>query len=137
MTESRPGLPGGCLASQLSPSFRIRKTIRSRAATQTTRRSLREKATLAESLMLSVTWRHIEAGCGLASRPPSKTQEAGTKMVDVTTNISNNNSSQASELDTLVIGAGFAGLYQLLCLRDRLGLSVRALEAGGGVGGTW
>ena len=36
-----------------------------------------------------------------------------------------------------MIGAGFAGLYQLLCLRDRLGLSVKALEAGGGVGGTW
>ena len=25
----------------------------------------------------------------------------------------------------------------MLCLRDRLGLSVKALEAGGGVGGTW
>jgi cation diffusion facilitator CzcD-associated flavoprotein CzcO len=44
---------------------------------------------------------------------------------------------QATELDALVVGAGFAGLYQLLCLRDRLGLSVKALEAGGGVGGTW
>ena len=42
-----------------------------------------------------------------------------------------------TELDALVIGAGFAGLYQLLCLRDRLSLSVQALEAGGGVGGTW
>ncbi len=41
------------------------------------------------------------------------------------------------ELDALVVGAGFAGLYQLLCLRDRLGLSVKVLEAGGGVGGTW
>jgi len=41
------------------------------------------------------------------------------------------------EFDALVIGAGFAGLYQLLCLRDRLGLSVRLLEAGDGVGGTW
>src|SRR5919202_409903 len=40
-------------------------------------------------------------------------------------------------LDALIIGAGFAGLYQLLCLRDRLGLSVKVLEAGGGVGGTW
>ncbi len=39
-----------------------------------------------------------------------------------------------TELDALVIGAGFAGLYQLLCLRDRLGLSVKALEAGSGVG---
>ena len=39
--------------------------------------------------------------------------------------------------DALVIGAGFAGLYQLLCLRDRLGLDVQVLEAGDGVGGTW
>ena len=42
-----------------------------------------------------------------------------------------------TELDALVIGAGFAGLYQLHCLRNRLGLSVKALEAGSGVGGTW
>jgi cation diffusion facilitator CzcD-associated flavoprotein CzcO len=48
-----------------------------------------------------------------------------------------NKSPQTIELDALVIGAGFAGLYQLLCFRDRLGLSVKALEAGGGVGGTW
>ncbi len=46
-------------------------------------------------------------------------------------------STQATELDALVIGAGFAGMYQLLCLRDRLGLSVKVLEAGDGVGGTW
>ncbi|HTW50860.1 MAG TPA: NAD(P)/FAD-dependent oxidoreductase [Stellaceae bacterium] len=44
---------------------------------------------------------------------------------------------RTTELDALVIGAGFAGLYQLLCLRDRLGLSVQAVEAGAGVGGTW
>jgi cation diffusion facilitator CzcD-associated flavoprotein CzcO len=48
-----------------------------------------------------------------------------------------NGFGRTTELDALVIGAGFAGLYQLLCLRDRLGLSVEALEAGGGVGGTW
>lgn len=39
--------------------------------------------------------------------------------------------------DALIIGAGFAGLYQLHCLRDRLGLKTRVLEAGDGVGGTW
>jgi cation diffusion facilitator CzcD-associated flavoprotein CzcO len=39
--------------------------------------------------------------------------------------------------DAVVIGAGFAGLYQLHCLRDRLGLSVRVFEAGGDIGGTW
>jgi cation diffusion facilitator CzcD-associated flavoprotein CzcO len=49
----------------------------------------------------------------------------------------NNEFGRTTELDALVIGAGFAGLYQLLCLRDRLGLSVEGLEAGGGVGGTW
>ena len=58
-------------------------------------------------------------------------------MADVTTDIVDNTSNQPNELDALVIGAGFAGLYQLLCLRDRLGLSVQVLEAGGGVGGTW
>ena len=48
------------------------------------------------------------------------------------------NASQREILhfDALVIGAGFSGLYQLLCLRDRLGLSVKVLEAGAGVGGT-
>ena len=45
--------------------------------------------------------------------------------------------AQPRELDALIIGAGFSGMYQLLCLRDRLGLSVEALEAGDGVGGTW
>ncbi len=48
-----------------------------------------------------------------------------------------NKSGQATVLDALIIGAGFSGLYQLLCLRDRLGLSVRALEAGANIGGTW
>ena len=58
-------------------------------------------------------------------------------MADATTDTASNDPDQATELDALVIGAGFAGLYQLLCLRDRLGLSVKSLEAGGGVGGTW
>jgi cation diffusion facilitator CzcD-associated flavoprotein CzcO len=39
--------------------------------------------------------------------------------------------------DALVVGAGFSGLYQLHCLRDKLGLSALVLEAGAGVGGTW
>jgi len=44
---------------------------------------------------------------------------------------------QAQALDAIIVGAGFAGLYQLHVLRDRLGLSARVLEAGGGIGGTW
>src|SRR5689334_3192414 len=41
------------------------------------------------------------------------------------------------DFDVLVVGAGFAGIYALHRLRNELGLSVRVLEAGGGVGGTW
>ncbi len=43
----------------------------------------------------------------------------------------------AAELDAIIVGAGFSGLYQLLCLRDRLGMKATVLEAGAGVGGTW
>jgi cation diffusion facilitator CzcD-associated flavoprotein CzcO len=39
--------------------------------------------------------------------------------------------------DAIIIGAGFSGLYQLHKLRDELGLNVRVLEKGSGVGGTW
>jgi cation diffusion facilitator CzcD-associated flavoprotein CzcO len=44
---------------------------------------------------------------------------------------------RAGHFDALVIGAGFSGLYQLLRLRDRLGLKAVVLEAADGVGGTW
>ncbi|MFN0090418.1 MAG: flavin-containing monooxygenase [Acidimicrobiales bacterium] len=43
----------------------------------------------------------------------------------------------ARELDAVVIGAGFAGLYMNHRLRDRLGLSTQVYEAGDDVGGTW
>ncbi|WP_084420133.1 alpha/beta hydrolase fold domain-containing protein [Henriciella litoralis] len=41
-----------------------------------------------------------------------------------------------SEADAVIVGAGFAGMYQLKRLRE-MGLKVRVLEAGDGVGGTW
>ncbi|MEM9724366.1 MAG: alpha/beta hydrolase fold domain-containing protein [Pseudomonadota bacterium] len=44
--------------------------------------------------------------------------------------------SAASDVDTVVVGAGFAGLYSLHKMRE-LGLKTRVLEAGGDVGGTW
>lgn len=40
------------------------------------------------------------------------------------------------DFDAIVVGAGFSGLYMLYRLR-LLGLSVRVLERGSGVGGTW
>ena len=44
--------------------------------------------------------------------------------------------SQSNEFDAVVVGAGFAGMYMLHRLRTA-GFSVRAFEAGSGVGGTW
>ncbi|MCY3731365.1 MAG: NAD(P)-binding protein, partial [Rhodospirillaceae bacterium] len=38
--------------------------------------------------------------------------------------------------DVVVVGAGFSGLHLLKLLRE-FGCSVRVLEAGSGVGGTW
>ena len=38
--------------------------------------------------------------------------------------------------DAIIVGAGVGGLYAIHRLR-KLGLSVRAFEAGDGVGGTW
>src|ERR1700740_413313 len=42
----------------------------------------------------------------------------------------------AQQYDTIIIGAGISGLYQLYRLQA-LGMTVRVLEAGTGVGGTW
>jgi cyclohexanone monooxygenase len=42
-----------------------------------------------------------------------------------------------TEVDAVVIGSGFAGLYSIHKLRNELGLSVQGFENAGGVGGTW
>ena len=44
--------------------------------------------------------------------------------------------SAPRQLDVLIVGGGLAGLYAIHRLR-KLGLKVRAYEAGSGVGGTW
>ena len=54
------------------------------------------------------------------SVPPTPTAKAGP----------------VEQFDVIIIGAGISGLFQLLRVRE-LGLSVRAYEAGSGVGGTW
>lgn len=42
-----------------------------------------------------------------------------------------------TEVDAVVIGAGFAGLYSVHKLRNKLGLTVQAFDNADGVGGTW
>jgi cation diffusion facilitator CzcD-associated flavoprotein CzcO len=48
-----------------------------------------------------------------------------------------NGAVQSKTVDALIIGAGFAGLYQLHCLRDKLGLNVQVIDNARDVGGTW
>ena len=57
-------------------------------------------------------------------------------MTDSLQKASDAQSGRVENFDAIVIGAGVSGLYQLYRLRE-LGLSVRCLEDGGGVGGTW
>jgi cyclohexanone monooxygenase len=45
-------------------------------------------------------------------------------------------SNESKAYDMLIVGAGFAGLYQLYCARNA-GLRAHVVEAGDGVGGTW
>ena len=58
-------------------------------------------------------------------------------MNDTTNDCAASGTGDIGSFDALIVGAGFAGLYALHCLRDRLGLSVQVLEAADGVGGTW
>jgi len=51
-------------------------------------------------------------------------------------NSKKDNNKEPIDLDAIIVGAGFAGLYALHKLRTS-GFSVRVLEAGGDVGGTW
>ncbi|PWJ24863.1 cation diffusion facilitator CzcD-associated flavoprotein CzcO [Branchiibius hedensis] len=41
------------------------------------------------------------------------------------------------ELDALIVGAGFGGIYSLYKLRNELGLNVQTIDRAAGVGGTW
>ena len=44
---------------------------------------------------------------------------------------------QILDLDALVVGAGFGGIYTLYKLRNEQGLDAVAIDKAGGVGGTW
>ena len=48
----------------------------------------------------------------------------------------NNRSSDQPDVDVVVVGAGFAGMYGLHRFR-KLGMRVKVFEAGSDVGGTW
>jgi len=47
-----------------------------------------------------------------------------------------NGGDSKSDVDVVIVGAGFAGMYLLHRLRNE-GFSTRVFEAGSGVGGTW
>jgi cyclohexanone monooxygenase len=48
-----------------------------------------------------------------------------------------NSQPEAKQLDAVIVGAGFSGIYMLHKLKNELGLAARVIEKAGGVGGTW
>jgi cation diffusion facilitator CzcD-associated flavoprotein CzcO len=58
-------------------------------------------------------------------------------MATLTTTVPSANGARLVDYDAVVIGAGFGGIYMLHKLRDELGLTVRAYDRAGGIGGTW
>jgi cation diffusion facilitator CzcD-associated flavoprotein CzcO len=53
-----------------------------------------------------------------------------------TTEAKRTHNGEIEDLDVIIVGAGFAGLYLLDRLRS-MGMSVQVFEAGGGLGGVW
>ena len=59
-----------------------------------------------------------------------------TKAFDMN-EIINATKTKGADVDAVVVGAGFGGLYAVHKLRNELGLSVRAYDNASDVGGTW
>ena len=57
-------------------------------------------------------------------------------MANNNKNANGSDPSSKTDFDVVVVGAGFAGMYTLHRLRG-MGLSVRVIEAGSDIGGTW
>jgi cation diffusion facilitator CzcD-associated flavoprotein CzcO len=53
-----------------------------------------------------------------------------------TTKAERTDNSESQDIDVIIVGAGFAGLYLLDRLRS-MGMAVQVFEAGGGLGGVW
>lgn len=70
--------------------------------------------------------------------PTASTPASDATAIDAAaTNPGSASAATRPDLDAIIIGAGFSGMYMLKSLRDRLGLRARVIEAGDTVGGTW
>src|SRR5712664_2859692 len=68
---------------------------------------------------------------------PTKDRRMSTQVVHMsTTEAKRTDSGEIEDLDVIIVGAGFAGLYLLDRLRS-MGMAVQVFEAGGGLGGVW
>jgi cyclohexanone monooxygenase len=61
----------------------------------------------------------------------------GETMSTSTTTEASAGGARLADYDVIVVGSGFGGIYALHKLRNEQGLTVRAFEKGGGIGGTW
>ncbi|KAL7782420.1 hypothetical protein V8C37DRAFT_113458 [Trichoderma ceciliae] len=74
----------------------------------------------------------------MSENPPSQSKRFNTELTDysVTHDDKTGPYAESLDIDALVVGAGFAGIFMLKTLRDR-GLKTYIFEAGNDTGGTW
>src|SRR4051794_9397973 len=73
-----------------------------------------------------------DRGPAMTSTPVTSTSMTSTQSLPTA-----GSAGVTPDVDAVIIGAGFSGLYMLHMLRDEMGLTARIVETAGGVGGTW
>ena len=80
--------------------------------------------------------RHSSSRFGTMGADEQAEKETNGAMNDVISIDNQDGPEVGKSYDAVVVGAGFAGLYALYCLR-KMGFTARAYETGDDVGGTW
>src|SRR5262245_38785952 len=72
----------------------------------------------------------------MSGAPDAQLIESHLGRFAMADNGSRHGSNEVQDVDAVIVGAGFAGLYLLYRFRQ-MGVSARVIEAGSDVGGTW
>ena len=88
--------------------------------------------------MTALNWQKRSTGIHLKPTQKGKKEpnKQASHMPETLHRFNNPESTSVNQLEVVIIGAGFAGMYMLHRMRQ-LGFRARVYEAGSGVGGTW
>src|SRR5437867_7882244 len=131
-------LPGAWRASTISPRCTGACTTRAWPCAWPTTPSRSASTSRIPTATVSRSTTSCRAASGTRSARSPAAAPRGGSPAPGTRRYASRRSRMAErrEVDAVIVGAGFAGLYALHRLRG-LGLSSRVFEAGDGIGGTW